>query len=49
MKRQILQIIANYIVQVCSYTYSKSMFEYYYEMGCKLNAYAIEFHDIYLD
>jgi hypothetical protein len=49
MKRKILQIIANYIVEVCKHAYSESMFEYYYEIGSKVNAYAIEFHDIYLD
>jgi hypothetical protein len=49
MKRKILQIIANYIVQVCEHAYSESMFEYYYKIGCSINAYAIEFHGIYLD
>lgn len=49
MKRFILQTIANYIAGACNHAFNQAMFDYYYELGAMLNAYAIEFHDIYLD
>ncbi len=44
-----MQIIANYIVYMLANAYSDEMFHYYFEMGAKLDAYAIEYHGIYLD
>ena len=53
MKRKILQkgmqIMANYIIYMLENAYSDEMFNHYFEMGAKLDAYAIVFHDIYLD
>ncbi len=49
MKRYILQTIANFIGKACEHAFIEPMFYYYYEMAAMLNAYAIEFHDIYLD
>lgn len=47
--RKMLQFFADYIVSMLENTRSEGMFYYYFEMGAMLNAYAIEYHDIYLD
>ena len=53
MKRKIIQnamqIMANYIVYMLEHSHNQKMFDYYFEMGAMLDAYAVEFHDIYLD
>lgn len=53
MKRKILQnamqIMANYIIYMLEHSYNQKMFDYYFELGAMLNAYAVEIHDIYLD
>ena len=48
-KIKVLQILANYIVSMLENTHSEAMFYYYFEIGAMLDAYAIEYHDIYLD
>jgi len=48
-KIKVLQLIANYIVSMLENSRSEGMFYYYFEMGAMVNAYAIEYHDIYLD
>ena len=44
-----MQMMANYIVYMLANAYSDDMFYYYFEMGAKLDAYAITYYDIYLD
>lgn len=46
---KIMQLLANYVVFMLEKSNSKEMFDYYFEFGAKLNAYAIVFHEIYLD
>ncbi len=48
-KIKVLQIIANYIVSMLEHSRSEAMFYYYFEIGAMVNAYAIEYHDIYLE
>lgn len=49
MKRKILQTIANYTLIISENSPNEAIADYYYELACMVNAYAIEFHDIYLD
>ena len=49
MINKVMQIIANYIVYMLENSNSDDMFNYYFEMGAKLDAYAIAYHEIYLD
>jgi hypothetical protein len=52
MKKKIqykmMQVIANYIIYVLKNAPNDETFNYYFELGAKLDAYAIEFHDIRL-
>lgn len=45
---KIMQVIANYVIYMLKNAHNDDMFNYYFELGCKLDAYAIEFHDIHL-
>jgi hypothetical protein len=47
--QSVMQMIANYIIMMLEHSRSEQMFNYYFEMGAMLDAYAIEYHDIYLD
>ena len=53
MKRKLLKIVmqlmANYIIYMLENAYSDEMLKHYYEIGVTLDAYAVEFYDIYLD
>ena len=49
MRKKILQFLANYIVFMLENSNSQEMFYDYYNMGCMVNAYAVELHDIYLN
>ena len=49
MRKKILQFLANYIVFMLENSNSQEMFDDYYNMGCMVNAYAVELHDIYLN
>ena len=49
LKIKVLQIMANYIIYMLEHSYNQNMFDYYFELGATLNAYAIQIHDIYLD
>jgi hypothetical protein len=49
MRKKVLQFIANKIIVVINDTSNKDMIFYYYNLGCTLDAYSIEFHNIYLD
>jgi hypothetical protein len=49
IQQKVMQMMANYIVYMLANAYSDDMFNYYFEMGAKLDAYAITYHDIYLD
>jgi hypothetical protein len=48
-KIKLLQILANYVISMLEHSHSESMFYYYFEIGAMIDAYAIEYHDIYLD
>lgn len=45
---KIMQVIANYVIYMLKNAHNDDMFNYYFELGCKLDAYAIEFNDIHL-
>ena len=47
--KTVFQLIANYILFMLENSHNKKMFDYYYELGCKLDSYCVYFHDIYLD
>lgn len=48
--RFIAQRIANVLIeQLEIYKDDETMFYFYFEKACQLNAYCIVFHDIYLD
>jgi hypothetical protein len=49
MRKKILQVLANYIIFMLEGSNSEEMFDSYYEMGCMLDAYAVEMHEIYLN
>jgi hypothetical protein len=49
IKTKIMQIMANSIIYMLENAYNDEMFDYYFELGAKLNAYAIVFHDVYLE
>ena len=49
IQHKVMQMIANYIVYMLANAYSDEMFGYYFEMGAKLDAYAVAYHEIYLD
>jgi len=49
MKRKVLQFIGDNIINVLNVTHNEDMFYYYYNVCCMLDAYATQFHDIYLD
>ena len=49
MKRKILQYMANFIITVCDNAPNDEIFDYYYNLGCLLDAYSVEFHGIYLN
>jgi hypothetical protein len=46
---KVMQIMANYIIYMLENAYSDDMFNHYFQIGAKLDAYAVEFHNIYLD
>jgi len=48
IKYKILQVIANYVIYMLKNAHNDDMFNYYFELGCKLDAYSIQFHDIHL-
>jgi hypothetical protein len=47
--QSVMQIMANYIIFMLEHSRSEQMFNYYFEMGATLDAYAVIMHDIYLD
>jgi hypothetical protein len=49
MLQKIMQMMANYVIYMLENSKSDEMFNYYFEIGAKLDTYAVEFHDIYLD
>lgn len=49
LKIKVLQILADYVISMLEHTRSEAMFNYYFEIGAMINAYAIVYHDIYLD
>ncbi len=44
-----MQLFANFIIYMLDNSHNQKMFDYYFEMGAMLDAYAIVQHDIYLD
>ena len=47
--KKVLQVIANNIISILANTRNEDMFNFYFEMGAMINAYAIIYHDIELD
>ena len=49
IQQKVMQMMANYIIYMLENAISDDMFGYYFELGAKLDAYAVIQHDIYLD
>jgi hypothetical protein len=49
IQQKVMQMMANYIIYMLDNAISDDMFGYYFELGAKLDAYAVIQHDIYLD
>jgi hypothetical protein len=47
--RKVLQLFADYTISMLENTRSEAMFNYYFEIGAMINAYAIIMADVYLD
>ncbi len=46
---KVLQLFADYTISMLENTRSETMFNYYFEIGAMINAYAIIMCDVYLD